>query len=109
MVITKTDKKNWRDHLMTNNICTLKFYITDVNILDMVVDFNKKFAKATFISHEKSASPIMPQKYRHYAGLEQRLQMFMQSKKPLPDLIKEIELNGIHVDFHTNLNIDVVY
>ena len=94
---------------MTNNICTLKFYISDTNILDMVVDMDKKFAKATHISHEKSASPIIPQKDRHYAGLERRLQIYMQSKEPLPVLIKEIELNGIHVDFHINLNIDVVY
>lgn len=94
---------------MTNNKCTLKFYISDTNILDMVVDLDKKFAKATFISHEKSASPIIPQKDRNYGGLEQRLQIYMQSKEPLPNLIKEIESNGIHVDFHTNLNIDVVY
>lgn len=94
---------------MTNNKCTLKFYISDTNILDMVVDLDKKFAKATFISHEKSASPIIPQKDRNYAGLERRLQIYMQRKEPLPVLIKEIELYGIHVDFHTNLNIDVVY
>ena len=94
---------------MNNNTCTLKFYITDVNVLDMLVDFNKKFAKATHVSHEKSASPIIPASERHYAGLERRLQIYMQRKEPLPNLIKEIELNGIHVDFHTNLNIDVVY
>ena len=94
---------------MNNSTCTLKFYITDVNILDMQVDFNKKFAKATHVSHEKSASPIIPANERHYAGLERRLQIYMQSKEPLPVLIDEIERNGIHVDYHTNLNIDVVY
>lgn len=93
---------------MANSVCTLKFYITDVNVLDMQVDFNKKFAKATHVSHEKSASPIIPANERHYAGLERRLQIYMQRKEPLPVLIRDIERNGIHVDYHDNLNIKIV-
>lgn len=94
---------------MKNNICTLEFFITSVNILTMKVDTKKKVAKVTHISHEKSASPIIPEKERHYAGLERRLQIYMQSIRPLPELIDQIERNGIHVDYHDNLTINVVY
>lgn len=94
---------------MKHNICTLEFFITSVNVLTMVVDTDKKVATVTHISHKKSASPILPEKERHYAGLERRLQIYMQSQQPLPVLIDEIDRNGIHVDYHDNLNINVVY
>lgn len=95
-------------NLLNPNTVTLKFFITDVNILNMNVDLNRKFAEATYVSHEKSASPIMPKESRHYNGLQKRLQIFMQSDKLLPELIDEIEAHNIHVDYHHNLNITVI-
>lgn len=94
---------------MKNNVCTLEFFITSVNVLTMVVDTDKHVAKVTHVSHEKSASPIVPKKERNYTGLERRLQIYMQSDKPLPELIDHIEQHGIHVDYHNNLTINVVY
>lgn len=94
---------------MKNTQCTLKFFITDINILNMDVDMEKKFAKITHLSHEKSVSPILPKGDRSYSGLERRLQIYMQSKQALPELIEEIDTNGIHVPYHDNLNIQVVY
>jgi len=75
----------------------------------MTVNIDKKVATVTHLADEKSVSPIIPAKDRHYAGLERRLQIYMQSQQPLPDLIDTIEQNGIHVDYHDNLNINVVY
>ena len=93
---------------MEKDQCTLRFFITDVNILNMHVDIKRKFANVTYLSHEKSVSPILPKADRHYNGLERRLQIYMQSNKPLPELIDEIEKHNIHVDYHDNLNIQVV-
>jgi len=90
-----------------NDIVTLEFYITAVNILNMDVNLQKKTTKVTHLSSEPAVWPILAKDKRHYAGLERRLQLFMQSKRALPDLIDEIEENGIHVDFHDNLWIRV--
>lgn len=90
-----------------NSVTTLEFYISTVNILNMDINLQKETATVTHLSSEPSVWPILAKDKRHYAGLELRLQIFMQSKKPLPELIDEIEENGIHVDFHDKLWIRV--
>lgn len=94
---------------MQKPVCNLNFFIGTVHICTMSVDTEKQFAKATHISHEKSVSPILPEKDRSYAGLERRLQIYMQSDKPLPELIDHIDKYGIHVDYHMNLSMTVQY
>lgn len=94
---------------MTKNTCTLRFFISTTHIMDIFVDVDKKFAKATYIRNEGGASPIVPAKDRNYLALERRLQTYMQSDKPLPVLIDEIDKHGIHVCFHDNLNMEVIY
>lgn len=90
-----------------NDIIILEFYISTVNIFNMDVNLQKKWAKVTYLSSEPSVWPILAKRDRHYSGLERRLQIFMQSKDPLDKLIDKIEENGIHVDFHDNLRIRV--
>lgn len=94
---------------MKKSKCTLRFYISTTHIMDIVVDTEKKFSKATYVKLEKSASPIVPAKERNYSSLERRLQLYMQSDAPLPVLIEAIDKYGIHVDYHTNLNMEVIY
>lgn len=73
----------------------------------MHVDPENKTAMVTNLTDEKAVWPILAPNERHYNGLEKRLQVFMQNKKPLPDLIADIKVNGIHVDYHANLSIYV--
>lgn len=94
---------------MKKSKCTLRFYISTTHIMDIEVDTEKKFSKATYVRLEKSASPIVPAKERSYSSLERRLQIYMKSEEPLPVLIDRIDKHGIHVDYHINLNMEVIY
>lgn len=86
----------------------LTFYISEIKILQMDVDLENKRARATYTGSERALKPLLLPNQRNYAGLESRLQFMMDSKKKLPELLDEIRTEGIHIDFHRNLNINIV-
>lgn len=86
----------------------LIFKMKNFPLLELKVDLNNKQV-ATLKVHDKLAANIVLQpQQRTYDGLEARLQYYMVDKRPLPELLKHIEVHGFYVPNQHNLDVDLI-
>lgn len=85
----------------------LTFKISAIPVLVMTVDITNKTACETYSKSSLSSDNIVAPNERNYVGLTRRLQTFTQTKLELPELIKKIKNENIHVDYQHNLSIDI--
>lgn len=85
----------------------LTFKITNTPILVLDVDLSSQIVVTKYEGSPRAVKPIFEKGNFGYKGLERHMQYLMDDNRPLPTLLDDVKVNGLHVPFQKNLKLEV--
>lgn len=73
----------------------------------MAFTIHEDFLSDITIYNDHVANIILPANKRHYNGLQQEMQRYLDTTKPLPEILDDIRAHGFETPIQVNLEVQL--
>lgn len=83
----------------------LTFLVSGTPIMSFTI--HEDFLSDITIDNDHVANIILPADRRHYNGLQQEMQRYLDTTKPLPEILDDIRAHGFETPIQVNLEVQL--